>query len=629
MLGISPDELGVDSLVAVDIRSWFLKEPGVDIPVLKILNSASVRELIISAQQLLPDSAIPLVSGAPTTETKATKKFTSTSQSAVTPKPQILAQLKHQVATPSTVTTAAHQLSRTPSLQLSSSKSGTELDSAASRKDNSAGSTSPKSASTPITDVASDDLVELPSALRKHSSVAATRLVAERTAPMSFGQSRFWFLKNYVQDQTAFNITTAIRLDGHVDGDKLERAVATVGQRHEALRTFFYTDDTTEEHIQAVLAKPVLQLERRTVRDKAEVDSIVSELKNHVYDLEGGRFLRIQLLSQSLDSHWLLIGYHHINMDGIGFVILLTDLEKAYKGELDKGPVLQYPDFTLRQFQEYKSGLWSKEVLFWREQFASLPEPFPLLSLSRLTSRPSVLQLGSHSVSFRLDREVSEKIDKVCARFKVTPFQFHLTVFHVLLFRYSGGLEDITIGVADGNRKEADTLRGLGIYLNLLPLRINRKARQTFSDALRNVQAVVQDAFNNSRVPFDVILAELDVPRTSSHSPLFQTFLNYRQNIKEARTVFGAEGELEIISAGQNNYDISVDILDNSGGGDDLVSIAVQKDLFTLEDADTLKNSYASLLRQFVENPALRVSRASLYDQEQIDKSVDTARGKS
>ncbi|KAI5925273.1 hypothetical protein F4810DRAFT_718242 [Camillea tinctor] len=38
-------DLGIDSLVAVQVRTWFLKELGVDVPVLKILSDASVRHL--------------------------------------------------------------------------------------------------------------------------------------------------------------------------------------------------------------------------------------------------------------------------------------------------------------------------------------------------------------------------------------------------------------------------------------------------------------------------------------------------------------------------------------------------------------------------------------------------------
>ncbi|KAE8154018.1 hypothetical protein BDV25DRAFT_168001 [Aspergillus avenaceus] len=39
-------DMGVDSLVGVEMRSWFLKELGVDVPVMKILGGASIAELI-------------------------------------------------------------------------------------------------------------------------------------------------------------------------------------------------------------------------------------------------------------------------------------------------------------------------------------------------------------------------------------------------------------------------------------------------------------------------------------------------------------------------------------------------------------------------------------------------------
>lgn len=48
-------ELGVDSLVAVEVRSWFLKELKVDIPVLKVVGGASVAELCERALDKLPE----------------------------------------------------------------------------------------------------------------------------------------------------------------------------------------------------------------------------------------------------------------------------------------------------------------------------------------------------------------------------------------------------------------------------------------------------------------------------------------------------------------------------------------------------------------------------------------------
>jgi acyl transferase domain-containing protein/NAD(P)-dependent dehydrogenase (short-subunit alcohol dehydrogenase family) len=46
---------GVDSLVAVDIRAWFLKELEVDVPTLKIMGGGSVADLVKAALEKMPD----------------------------------------------------------------------------------------------------------------------------------------------------------------------------------------------------------------------------------------------------------------------------------------------------------------------------------------------------------------------------------------------------------------------------------------------------------------------------------------------------------------------------------------------------------------------------------------------
>ncbi|KAM0544555.1 hypothetical protein ACHAPJ_011772 [Fusarium lateritium] len=612
LLDSSPDELGVDSLVAVDIRSWFLKEPGVDMPVLKILNSSSVRDLVVSAQDLLSASAIPNVVADGQTSTQAPTAPVEASYKE--PIVRVDSQLESEILKPTDISLPGSKTDVAETVQTVTVTA-------------SASSVASGSIPTSPTSSGLDNPSQLPESQLNGIDFAEPEIL--RTLSVSFGQSRFWFLKHFVSDQTAFNITTVIKLRGTIDKDALAQAVVAVGQRHEALRTAFFTDQETNEHKQAILSQAVLQLELKNIADETEVESAKQDLKNHVYDLSRGESIRIQLLSTTESAHWLLLGYHHINMDGVGYLILLSDLEKAYRGRLNVSPdnVLQYPDFTVRQSNEYASGAWDKELSFWKNEFSQLPEPLPLLLPSKLNQRPQTTNLGANEVTFRLPRKTVEAINKVCLRFKVTPFQFHLSIFSVLLFRYTGGHEDITIGVADANRKEVDQLNALGIYLNLLPLRLRRTAKETFATVLRKVQSSVEGAFVNSRVPFDVILGELNVPRQPSHTPLFQAFLNYRQNIQEAREVFGAQGELDIISAGQNNYDISIDILENSKTVENFITISVQKSLYSQEAAEGFKNSYSWLLQQFVENPATRTTWPSLYPKEAVEEVVNSARG--
>ncbi|KAL5321838.1 hypothetical protein ACEPPN_009801 [Leptodophora sp. 'Broadleaf-Isolate-01'] len=49
-------DLGIGSLIAVEIRSWFLKELTIDMPVLKVLGGGSITDLCKDAMSRLPDS---------------------------------------------------------------------------------------------------------------------------------------------------------------------------------------------------------------------------------------------------------------------------------------------------------------------------------------------------------------------------------------------------------------------------------------------------------------------------------------------------------------------------------------------------------------------------------------------
>ncbi|KAF5858310.1 hypothetical protein ETB97_004590 [Aspergillus alliaceus] len=51
-------DMGVDSLVAVEVRSWFLKELTVDVPVMKILGGASITDLVEVVVQKLPQELL-------------------------------------------------------------------------------------------------------------------------------------------------------------------------------------------------------------------------------------------------------------------------------------------------------------------------------------------------------------------------------------------------------------------------------------------------------------------------------------------------------------------------------------------------------------------------------------------
>lgn len=49
------DETGIDSLLAVEVRGWFMKTLEVNVPVLKILSGIPISDLTATATEMLPD----------------------------------------------------------------------------------------------------------------------------------------------------------------------------------------------------------------------------------------------------------------------------------------------------------------------------------------------------------------------------------------------------------------------------------------------------------------------------------------------------------------------------------------------------------------------------------------------
>lgn len=133
-------------------------------------------------------------------------------------------------------------------------------------------------------------------------------------------------------------------------------------------------------------------------------------------------------------------------------------------------------------------------------------------------------------------------------------------------------------------------------------------------------------AYSNSRVPIDVLLEELRVPWLLSHPPLFQAFFNYRKNVQDSGWYLGCEAVGELIAGGENAYDISIDVLDSSSR-DNLITVSVNRGLYTKQDAEVLKNSFQSLLQCFAHNTKLGIMGCPLYLDHSVDEAICLGKG--
>ncbi len=64
------------------------------------------------------------------------------------------------------------------------------------------------------------------------------------------------------------------------------------------------------------------------------------------------------------------------------------------------------------------------------------------------------------------------------------------------------------IGIGDANRNSDHMMTGIGVFVNLLPLRFHTTAEDTFEHVLKMTRDTTYTALQHSKVPFQVLLDE-------------------------------------------------------------------------------------------------------------------------
>ncbi|KAJ5493860.1 Acyl transferase/acyl hydrolase/lysophospholipase [Penicillium fimorum] len=592
-------ELGIDSLVAVEVRTWFTKELKVDMPVLKVIGGASLAELCQGAFEKLPAELAASI-GTEGKDAGPTNPVVTDSKAKLQPRVE-------------------------ESVSDSTSSSGDNSTSTPGEN-----STPNKQAATALTTMTTPSVVsdhDSPETAKLATSLERKFLKSER---LSLPQSRFWFLRHLLEDPTTPNVVFQFHVTGNLHVGALERAIRTVTTRHEALRTCFVENENEAgEAYQKVLRSSPMRLERKKVASEEEVATEYKTLKEHVFDLENGDVMRILLLTLSSGNHHLLINYHHIVMDGASFNIFTADLEKAYSGQSLGAPPGQYPAFSVAQRQALEKGEMSDELTYWQGVFPAGEQPpvLPLLPMARTSSRVAMKGFAAHQVAINLEPELVARVKAVSKAQLSTPFHFHLAAFKAMLFCLAGEeTNDLTIGIADAARNDSSVEGSIGFFLNLLTLRFRRQNNQTFADAVSEARDTTYAALGTSRLPFDVLLTELGIARSSLHSPFFQAFLDYRQGAQQKYPWGNCEFEFQDVHPGRTAYDITLDVTEWNAT-DTLVMIRVQKSLYDLTAANLLLKTYVNFLETVTSNASLTLEATPIFGQEQLTNAVEVGRG--
>lgn len=345
--------------------------------------------------------------------------------------------------------------------------------------------------------------------------------------PLSSSQQSLWFLQQWNPASASYNSARVLHVQGRLDLAVVESVFTEIVRRHEILRTIFPSvGGEPRQKIEPpspVCLSPMDLGHLRQEERASEARRLALEGAQRPFDLAAEPPLRLAVFRLADDEHVLAMTLHHIACDAWSMAVLQREVAALFAAFSEGRPSplaepgLQYADYAVWHRRWMRGRVLEEHLAWWKSQLAGAP---PELDLPR-DAAPAVKGAGAVTRSFLLPSGLAAGLEDLGHRTGTTLYMTLLAAFGVLLSR-SCGQEDLVVGCAVAGRDRVDTEGLIGLFINMLPMRLDLTGAPGFTDLLASVREMTLGAYMHQGLPFERLVEELPQARSLGRNPVFQ-----------------------------------------------------------------------------------------------------------
>lgn len=460
-----------------------------------------------------------------------------------------------------------------------------------------------------------DDLIAFLSDAREGTAVSPTSPVTpqgiDRETRLSYSQQRLWFIEQYEQGSSQYNMTRAIYLRGVLNIQGLEKALTEVVRRHEILRTVYF-DDAGEPRQKVLLAQDLAlkHVDLSGLPDSEQsiqLQQVMESDFSKPFDLTVDVMLRVTLVTLADEYCALLFNVHHIASDGWSMGILTREFVQLYYAYVhdETSPLaplaLQYSDFTHWLRSESQQQRLQKQLDYWTTQLEDIPATH---SLPLDKPRPPQQRFEGQGYTQYLDKALHQKLSELCKRYDVTLFMLLQCSFALLLGRWSSESQ-VAMGCPIAGRTQREVEPLIGFFVNTLVFKTDLDPNLTFCELLAQSKNTALQAFAHQDIPFDMLVEQLQPQRSMSHSPIFQVMFALQNNDYGELKLPGLEVSAIEGEVTQTRFDL--ELFAGELGEQFVMQWNFATSIFERQTVKALAESFAVLLESIVALPQTRI----------------------
>jgi amino acid adenylation domain-containing protein len=462
------------------------------------------------------------------------------------------------------------------------------------------------------------------------------RAARDEALPLSYAQTRLWFLDQLEPGNWFYNVPMGVRIEGGLNVKALEESVRQMVRRHEPLRTVINNEGRGPVQViqeEGTIRIGLIDLSEMEEQRRGEEVRRMSEAEaREPFELSKGPLIRFTVIKETSERHVLLVTMHHVISDGWSMGVLVREVTEIYEAGCEGRPVeleelaIQYADYAVWQ-REYLSGeRLESETRYWRRQLEGAPE---VVELPTDRPRPAVQTYRGGEEQFEVRRGVVRGLRQLGRRESATLFMTMMAAFKVLLYRWSGQ-KDTLVGTPIANRNRAELEGIIGFFVNTLVIRSELEPEESLASVVRKVRETSIGAYAHQDLPFEKLVEEMRPNRSLSYNPVFQVMMLLQNAGKGGGVeVSGLKMRAEGGSSGTSKFDLLMGIVERVEGLS--IGITYNSDLYDRETVKRMCVHMGRILEEMGKGEGRAIRDVGLMSEEERQQVLvecnDTRRG--
>lgn len=344
--------------------------------------------------------------------------------------------------------------------------------------------------------------------------------------------------------------------------------------------------------------------------------SFITGLNNNLY-----KFYYLNNVNK-LDA--ILFVFNYSIFDDVSKQIIVDDFIEFYNNTDIELSNINFDHTSANQFllyskwQKQPNALLQKQATNWKEK---INMPLMPLILPMDSPRKEIHLYESEIVKLNLENSLLNKLYKIMQSINTDSYTFFLSLYIIALYRLSC-TKEIDIGVIVDNRDKLHLLNNsIGSYTNFALLQNIISDEYSLYDLVKEVERNLSFIKNNSLIPFDKVVMDLNPENDMSRTALFDVLYNYRK-LNESASQF----EFIDLNLGLGKFDYNLLVKEFNERFE--ISLTYNKLYYSHNTAQQLLDTIYTICSNIVDGKE-KISEIEILNKKELNEIMNTLNHKT